>query len=341
MESQQSMLNWSLPLGNWFAVRVRFSVFFPFLALILAHRLEDAGIGVAVTLALFVSVLLHEFGHVFGARLTGGDAHEVVITPIGGLAFSQPAQTFSSHFWTVAAGPIVNAVLCLFTLMPVLDSPFTRELLNPFVFPASVKLEGSAYQIATSVVPLILFKVNWLLLLINLIPVHPLDGGRMVQLVLNEKFDPFLARRTYLMIGMCFGVLMLVLGLYQDNTWIVAIAAVVLPMNVAQSIQAPQGGPEPDDGFLGYDFSEGYTSLDRSADEYAPGDGEDRPGMLERWRSQREEERLRRQEEEDREMERRLDELLAKLHASGEAALSASEKRQLREISDRIRNRKN
>ena len=62
--------------------------------------------------------------------------------------------------------------------------------------------------------------------------------------------------------------------------------------------------------------------------------------MLDRWRAQREEERLRRQEEDDREMERRLDELLAKLHVGGEASLSSAEKRQLREISDRIRNRK-
>jgi stage IV sporulation protein FB len=338
MEPHQGVLHWSLSLGTWFAIRVRVSVFFPLIALILCHRLEDVPVGLTVTLALFIAVLLHEIGHVFGARLTGGDGEEVVITPIGGLAPCLPAPTFSSHLWTVAAGPLVNAGLCLITLLPVLESEVTRDLLDPFIFPASVKMTGSAYHIATAVLPLIVFKVNWLLLLINLIPVHPLDGGRILQIILNDKLDAFVARRAYLMTGAIFGVLMLMLGLFFDNTWVMAIAAVVLPMNVAQTYQS-QAGTESEESFLGYDFSEGYTSFDRSAGSGEPED-DGRPGMLDRWRAQREEERLRRQEEDDREMERRLDELLAKLHVGGEASLSSAEKRQLREISDRIRNRK-
>ena len=62
---------------------------------------------------LFGIVLLHEFGHCFAARWTGGDAQEIMMTPLGGLAMTMSRNHWWSRFVTVAGGPLVNVGLCL------------------------------------------------------------------------------------------------------------------------------------------------------------------------------------------------------------------------------------
>jgi stage IV sporulation protein FB len=92
-----------------------------------------------------------------------------------------------------------------------------------------------------------------------------------------------------------------------------------------------------EESFMGYDFSQGYTSLEQSnTDEF---EVDDQPGVLARWRAQREEEKRQKQEEEDRDMERQLDLLLEKLHTHGDGSMTATEKRRLQDISDRLRQR--
>lgn len=334
MNSDRSIAFWSLPLGSWFAVRVRMSIFFPLLAMALCFRLGSPAVGLSFALILFISVVAHEFGHVLAARITGGDGDEILLTPMGGLAFCYPAPTFQSKFWTVAGGPLVNVCLCLIALLQVLNSPHVAASFNPFEFPP-VTMSGGASVVVPSLC-LMLFKANWLLLLINLIPVHPLDGGRMLQLVLNSQFDAFVARTWYLRAGAIVGVTMLIAGLMLDNTWIMAVGAIIIPLNLAESFQL-QTQDHSEESFMGYDFSQGYTSLEQSSSSSF--DDEERPGVLARWKAQREEEKRQRQEEEDRDMERQLDLLLEKLHQHGDGALSPSEKRRLQDISERLRQR--
>ncbi|NQV23142.1 MAG: hypothetical protein HQ518_02145 [Rhodopirellula sp.] len=334
MNPDRSVAFWSLPLGSWFAVRVRMSIIFPLVALALCYRLGTPAVGLSFALVLFISVVAHEFGHVLAARVTGGDGDEILLTPLGGLAFCYPAPTFQSKFWTVAGGPLVNVGFCLITVVQVLNSAHAAQWFNPFEFPA-VQMSGDASVIVPALC-LMLFKANWLLLLINLIPVHPLDGGRLLQLVLSLKLEAHFARIWYLRVGAIVGMTMLVAGLMSDNTWIMAVGALIVPLNLAESFQL-QTQDHIEESFMGYDFSQGYTSLEQSNGDEV--EGEDRPGVLARWRAQREEEKRQKQEEEDRDMERQLDQLLEKLHVHGDASLTASEKRRLQDISERLRQR--
>ena len=344
MNPDRNAVYWSLPLGSWFSTQIRVSVFFPLLILMLAasKRLGSIEVGLAFGLVLFFSVLLHEFGHVIAARMTGGDGDEILITPFGGLAFCMPAPTFSSRFRTVAGGPLVNLALCALTLPAVVtlsSEQAIRDFLNPFVFP-TLELSGASASTLIQPLLLIVFTANWLLLLINLLPVHPLDGGRMLHLLLQSRMEGPAGRTIYLRIGLICGWVMVLAGLWIENTWLMAVAAVVISLNLTETYQM-HFQSETEESFMGYDFSQGYTSLERSLDDDdldAPSPSQ--PGMLARWKAQREEDRLRRQAEEDRDMERRLDELLDKLHSGGEASLTAAEKKQLKEISARLRERK-
>src|SRR6266545_8157291 len=66
---------------------------------------------VAEYLALFLIVLLHEFGHALACRQTGGQADTIVLWPLGGVAYVAPPQRPGATLWSIAAGPLVNLIL--------------------------------------------------------------------------------------------------------------------------------------------------------------------------------------------------------------------------------------
>ena len=119
-----------------------------------------------------------------------------------------------------------------------------------------------------------------------------------------------------------------------DGIWLILLAVVIEWMVRTEARMAEDGGFY-DDGVFGYDFSEGYTSLEGSAAKVRPY----RESALKRWHRRRSE--LRRQRRADREAaeERRMDEILAKLHAQGRIALTDEEHRFLLRVSVKIRNK--
>src|SRR3954465_14479659 len=76
-----------------------------------SRRYEAPIWGVVEYLSLFVIVLMHEFGHAFACRQTGGEANQIVLWPLGGVAYVAPPQRPGATLWSIAAGPLVNVVL--------------------------------------------------------------------------------------------------------------------------------------------------------------------------------------------------------------------------------------
>ena len=62
-------------------------------------------------LALFLIVTLHEFGHSLACRQVGGQANQIVLWPLGGVAYVDPPQRPGATLWSIAAGPLVNVAL--------------------------------------------------------------------------------------------------------------------------------------------------------------------------------------------------------------------------------------
>src|SRR3954469_21933360 len=61
--------------------------------------------------SLFGIVLMHEFGHALACKSVGGIANQIVLWPLGGIAFVQPPQRPGAYLWSIAAGPLVNVIL--------------------------------------------------------------------------------------------------------------------------------------------------------------------------------------------------------------------------------------
>src|ERR1700689_5230388 len=72
---------------------------------------SSVGWNVLEYLALFLIVMIHEFGHALACRQVGGQANRIVLWPLGGVAYVDPPQRPGATLWSIAAGPLVNVVL--------------------------------------------------------------------------------------------------------------------------------------------------------------------------------------------------------------------------------------
>jgi Zn-dependent protease len=331
MDSRDNLLYWSVSCGNWFMTHVRVSLLFPLLLICLVYN-PGLKVGLLFGGVLFVSLLIHEFAHILAVRATGGVGNEILIWPLGGLAFVQPAGNFRSQFLTPAAGPLSNLAVCAATAYPVWRSGQGLALLNPLVFP-SVTLGPSL----ASDVLVLTFWCNWMLLLANLVPVFPLDGIRMLLALLKNRSDVESAAETAIRVSFTVAAMIMIGGLLLSSPWVVFLGAVVLLLTLFEWIQM-RTSETLDDSFMGYDFSQGYTSLERSARQNQPA-ARRRTGWLQAWRERRRADRERRARLEDEQVQQQLDAILEKVHLYGIGSLSDAERRQLNRVSARLRDR--
>ena len=120
-------------------------------------------------LALFLIVLTHEFGHAMACRQVGGKADYILLWPFGGVAYVNPPQRPGATLWSIAAGPLVNVVLAplLFAAAMVSDAAGLAQTMpdvNQFLWTV--------------------FYINAGLLLFNILPIYPLDGGQILRSLL-------------------------------------------------------------------------------------------------------------------------------------------------------------
>ena len=116
---------------------------------------------------LFAIVLVHEFGHALACRQVGGRADTIRLWPLGGVAYVDPPQRPGAVLWCIAAGPLVNVAL-VFILTPITGAfPNISELLSN-----ESRLLGEVWWI------------NFSLLVFNLMPIYPLDGGQILRALL-------------------------------------------------------------------------------------------------------------------------------------------------------------
>lgn len=354
---------WSIPAARLFGINVRIHWLFPFVALgwVLHVALykpypeyrapEGLWIDACILmLILFFTVLVHELGHCFAARSCGGDATEVLIWPLGGLANVELPSRPRAHLLTAAAGPGVNLLIFLVGLVLLLfaGEQALRPVWNPLPggFPTrdhsgAVALStwsGEVRALSPYSLPVWLARVcwvNWFLALMNLVLVgFPLDGGRILQAILWPSLGYRQATLTAVFTG--FAVVFIV-GLYaiiQSSVLALCLALFIYAACQRQWLVLETGGEE---GIFGYDFSQGYTSLERDHVQAAP--TRPRLSWWRRWLQRRAAKRMQREMEQRDAEERRLDELLEKIKGHGRASLTDEEERFMKRVSDRYRNR--
>jgi Zn-dependent protease len=334
----RDLLSWNVPLGRWAGVPVRLHVFFILLAVLAVYfgeRAEVMPYSLAALAILFVSVLAHEFGHCFAAARIGGHADQLVLWPLGGLTHVNVSSDPQAELITALAGPLMNLSACL-VLAPAMLAGETdfATLINPLEPPVPLAIHLTWHDVLR-----LTFWINWLLTLVNLLPAYPLDGGRALRAMIWQRWDYHVAARVTVSVAMSTAFVLCGVAWIVHYRYEFALLPLVL-FGVFLFFSAKQEGEqmqehEPGDAGLGYDFSQGYTSLDRQYDPRR----EREPGPLRRWLESRRLARLERQQQIEEEDERRVDEILARLHESGIDGLSSEDRALLDRVSARYRNR--
>jgi Zn-dependent protease len=166
---------------------------------------------VAEYLALFAIVTLHEFGHSLACRQVGGIANRIVLWPLGGVAYVDPPQRPGAMLWSIAAGPLVNVAL-FFVLIPWM----------------SIGSEGPAARQPDAVVWLsALASINLVLLVFNLLPVYPLDGGQILRSLLWFVLGRAWSLTVASVIGFVGVLGLLAIAMRVGNMWLGILCAFV------------------------------------------------------------------------------------------------------------------
>ena len=152
---------------------------------------------------------MHEFGHAFACRQTGGQADTVVLWPLGGIAFVKPPPRPGAYLWSIAAGPLVNVILFpLLTVFVLTVARLDWRTVHP-----------DFYNLVVTI-----FWINGVLLFFNLIPVYPLDGGQIVRGLLWLKFGPIRSLKAASVIGVAGAILFALWAITSRSIWLGILA---------------------------------------------------------------------------------------------------------------------
>src|SRR5713226_5264959 len=164
-------------------------------------------------LALFLIVTLHEYGHALACRQVGGTADQIVLWPMGGVAYVDPPPRPGAMLWSIAAGPLVNAVLL--PLLSVLGW-LSRSLGWAQAMP-------NAHALLRAV-----WFINLGLLMFNILPIYPLDGGQILRSLLWFVVGRARSLMVATIIGFAGVTGLIILALWMQSVWIGVLSVFIL-----------------------------------------------------------------------------------------------------------------
>jgi len=196
--------------------------------------LGDALQGIIMIVALFGVVVLHELGHALAARRYGIPTKDITLLPIGGVARLERMPEEPREELVVAlAGPGVNVVLAILCVagMVLVGITNVATSVNTGMNELGVLMENQQ-RLGTLSEPLVRFLTymliaNVILVVFNLLPAFPMDGGRVLRAILAMNMDYVRATQTAATVGKGMAVLIGFWGLFSMNPFPVFIALFV------------------------------------------------------------------------------------------------------------------
>lgn len=224
-------IGWSLSFGRWRGVDIRFH-FSMLLSVPIAYLLfKPVDVRGVVESLLWVSglalfIFLHEVGHAFAAQMAGVEVKSIVIWLLGGLTnLAYKPEKPEHNFFIYAAGPLMNmllAFLCVvaYAASALLFLPFSNE---PEAYIWIQTFQNLFFSLAI---------VNLILVVFNLIPVYPLDGGNILHATMEWLYGKNNADRITLWVSIPFLALLILLGIVSRD-FILLIFCVLIAFSIS------------------------------------------------------------------------------------------------------------
>jgi Zn-dependent protease len=325
-------------------VAVYLHIFFLMSALLaLAFTLSDpglVGVGLLAVGVLLASVALHELGHALAAVRVGGKVDAIVLGPVGGLISPRVPDEPETKLFVALAGPIVHLLVAVLAAIGLALAGNTQlvGLLNPLATPEDLVEPGGTGLVVAKLT----LWINWILMLLNLLPAYPFDGGP----ILRAMLWPALGRRTAGVVtaraAMAIAILLCAASLLTVGRdfpasvpiWIPLVTLGIFLFFSARQDLAASDAEEKNQQMAGYQLnSDGLDLLDAMWSSE-----EDEEGVLVEHQQRRQPEQSRRTQ--DVSEDERVDDILARLHNSSWDALSPEEVAILQRASQRYRQRR-
>jgi len=164
-------------------------------------------------MALFGIVLMHEFGHALACRQVGGTAERIVLWPLGGVAYVSPPPRPAATLWSIAAGPLVNVALApILTVLYVMSRELNLYQSSPDIY---LFLRAVCF-------------INFGLLIFNLLPIFPLDGGQILRSLLWFVFGRARSLMITTFVGFAGVAGLIGLAFLAHSAWIGIVAVFIL-----------------------------------------------------------------------------------------------------------------
>jgi Zn-dependent protease/predicted transcriptional regulator len=213
-------MKWSAKLGEFAGVSVYVHVTFLLVLIWVGfarwqaeQSLSAVLAGILFILAIFLCVILHEFGHALTARRFGIRTRDITLLPIGGVArLERMPEDPSQELWVTLAGPAVNAVIA--------------GVLYALLFLAGTLAPVGIHTLTTGTFWERLMLFNVILVVFNMIPAFPMDGGRVLRALLAMRMEHARATRIATRFGQSIALLFGILGLF-GNPFLILIAVFV------------------------------------------------------------------------------------------------------------------
>jgi len=164
-------------------------------------------------LALFLIVILHEYGHALACRQVGGTANQIVLWPLGGVAYVKPPPRPGPTLWSIAAGPLVNlALVPVLSLLGIMNRSLGWAASMP-----------NAHALLRTV-----WFINLGLLIFNLLPIYPLDGGQILRALLWFPLGRARSLMAVTILGFIGVAGMIALAILLQSPWFGVLSVFIL-----------------------------------------------------------------------------------------------------------------
>ena len=304
-------LGWGVTIGRFFGVRVRLHLLLIVYVLgQIAWSIPRDELGVAYMSmlmgALLLVVLMHDLGHVAACRRLGGEADDILLWPLGGLAPTITPGGWRPRLLVALGGPAVNVFIAIGTTIGLFMAGYgDTALINPFRLGNSISL-FDGYAVAGLWA---LHYVNLIVLCVNvLLPMHPMDGGSILHAILWRRTgSEHRAAELTATTGIAIGIALAAVALVSERTLLLGVAVFGMSWSERQRLRLA-------DEIVGDAWRASLREDPKAKAEPSPA-----KSRAELQAAQR---------EADRQVE--LDRVLAKIARQGLGSLSRKERRVLR-----------